>query len=483
MSVENLKKFGIGLLTYYREKGEKLPMKGFKIICHPSVRHAIREEERDKRDRDWAIKALARACRRNRRRRERRRERGQDEKEDGYTISVNSYDSGYDWTSGYTLASASFHSDTSNHDTKADSEATASEKRKRSDSQDSEAAKRPRLTKFNLELHTGATAKGPQRRRTPSVASTPLDPLEGSTSSDSTGIPVEYPSSSSSSSSDNEDDIPPPKRRRLSHSIEPPLPPLPQSFRDLYSTPARLSQTDDPSLHGGRQRLVPHIAGNWSAHVYLEYDPSPTETALLTSLVSHVHSTTSSSITSLLTNSLSVAQPLHISLSAPLVLRTETKDSFREGMLRSLSSVARKSPTLIVKPMSLSWFANAERTRSFLVLRVADFDPPSHSDSNSVLAKLLESSNAVATRFGCKALYTNTGDDDAERDGYGKDAFHISLAWSLNTDETLDESALADSRLRELLDRAKGIRIAFPEVKLRLGKEVSSLPFGRGRKG
>lgn len=301
---------------------------------------------------------------------------------------------------------------------------------------------------------------------------------------------VEYPSSSSSS--DNEDHLPPTKRRRLSKASEPTaLPPLPQSFRDLYTTPARLSQTDDPSLHGGRQRAVPHIEGNWSAHVYLEWNPSPAESALLSSLVSHVRST-SSSTTSLLTDSLSVALPLHISLSAPLVLRTETKDSFRSEMLRALSSVVRTRPPLIVAPQSLSWFANAERTRSFLVLRVAETSQPQfqsqssptkESEDQRVLTRLLDASNAVATRFGCKALYTGDGTNNHDKTDKGAESFHISLAWSLNPNESLDEAAFAaGSRLEELLEAANGIRIAFSEVKLRLGKEVSSVPFGRGRR-
>lgn len=60
------------------------------------------------------------------------------------------------------------------------------------------------------------------------------------------------------------------RKRKLSNSAQDDLPPLPAAFHDLYTTNARISTSDNPELHGGRKRAVPHVEGNWPSHVYLE---------------------------------------------------------------------------------------------------------------------------------------------------------------------------------------------------------------------
>lgn len=84
----------------------------------------------------------------------------------------------------------------------------------------------------------------------------------------------------SDSDSDADSPAPPPanslkrKRAQDGQDAKPQLPPLPATFHDLYTTNARVSTSDDPSLHSGRKRAVPHIDGNWPTHVYLECMPA-----------------------------------------------------------------------------------------------------------------------------------------------------------------------------------------------------------------
>ncbi|KAF2648750.1 hypothetical protein K491DRAFT_698667 [Lophiostoma macrostomum CBS 122681] len=251
------------------------------------------------------------------------------------------------------------------------------------------------------------------------------------------------------------------KRKRAEDSSRDQLPPLPAAFHDLYSTNARLSTSDDPSLHGGRKRAVPHVEGNWPSHVYLEWVPSHTESEQLFTLIASVQKAIQRAnddsvkplpvpdMTPSLRSPLGVPLPLHISLSRTLQIKTEERDRFLDEMTASLRRAA--VGPFDINFTNLKWVPNYERNRWFLVLGV---ERPEHDDLN----RLLEACNAASEKCGHPGLYTGgMGDGPMERNiskGRAKrrkssgraddlpsrsseeradrtDNFHISIAWGL----------------------------------------------------
>ncbi|KAL9101563.1 MAG: hypothetical protein Q9163_003192 [Psora crenata] len=223
---------------------------------------------------------------------------------------------------------------------------------------------------------------------------------------------VEY---SGSDSSDDEEydtrpaDTQPPttskKRNRSSSPVaESSLPPLPDTFHNLYASASRISNRDDPALHDGRQRQIPHVEEH---------------AAVLRGVMDQVPNLGGSphtKIHSLLESDLGAALPLHISLSRPMVL----KGAQRQPFLALLDSRIRKSGmqpyVLCLLPCShfgyadvagnsfqvstagLDWVANHDHSRWFLVFRL-------NRAPNDSLNKLLRMANETAANFGQPALY------------------------------------------------------------------------------
>ncbi|KAJ9615679.1 poly(U)-specific 3'-to-5' RNA exonuclease [Cladophialophora chaetospira] len=261
-----------------------------------------------------------------------------------------------------------------------------------------------------------------------------------------------------------------------------PPPPLPASFHSLYATNVRTSTADDPSLHLGRTRQVPHTVGNWPTHVYLEWYPSQPELALLDSAIQKASQTTepagaSIKIHDFLRSDLGAQLPLHVSLSAPLVLKTEQKELFENKINARLAHSHLKPFTVYVT--KLDWAANHDKTRFFLVLKLST---PKDNELNELLAIC----NATADYFDLPRLY-----DDAEDHSPGiqshlqsktahevpdqSHAFHISIAWTLEGPDNRGRTKLLD--LAD--DQLTGLKVSFSLLKLKIGNNVIDLPLAQ----
>lgn len=300
-------------------------------------------------------------------------------------------------------------------------------------------------------------------------APTPAAPLDRNTNT-RTGLPDTAPK-------------PKPKPKPTSS-----LPPLPDHFNDKYPSNPRTTVNDDPSLHQGRQRQVPHIPGNWPSHVYVEWDPSSGERDRLSSLVEKLQTEVASASqrdpdlegvkihTALRDPELPVDKPLHISLSAPITLTTDNKDKFLDELTTAIKSTGVR-PFMVDFSGGLHWYRSEESTRSFLVLRVREVqDTASTADANPNprLTSLLEQCNKTVKSYGQPPLYDSP--DMGCR-------FHVTIAWthacpneSLKqlTDSLLDDRSTMNHQNGSVADNiCIGFRIK--AVKIKIGNYVTRL--------
>ncbi|KAJ8112115.1 hypothetical protein OPT61_g5440 [Boeremia exigua] len=271
-------------------------------------------------------------------------------------------------------------------------------------------------------------------------------------------------------------------KRKRSQPGDNDLPPLPAAFHDLYSTNARVSTSDNPSLHGGRKRAVPHVEGNWPSHVYLECKDDPTESDRLHSLIQTIKASIKAEnkkrtkplpvpdIIPSLQSDLGAPLPLHVSLSRTLQIKTEDRESFLGTLNLSLRRGAVQAFRFAF--CSLSWVPNYDRNRWFLVLGIKK---PAHDELN----RLLSACNEAAAQSGHPALYAGSKGDGPMKansptarshDGPDRsDNFHVSIAWNLAEPE------------REWVELVEGLDVdshihspqaSFDVVKARVGNVV-----------
>ena len=184
-------------------------------------------------------------------------------------------------------------------------------------------------------------------------------------------------------------------------------------------------------------------------------------------------------VTSLLQNDLGVSLPLHISLSRPLTLRTDQRESFLTQLKNEISE-SSSIKAFDVQPGDLAWHSNESHTRWFLVLRL---ESASHSTKGrESLNSLLTRCNAVAKKFGQPTLYAES-ESKTETSSVVEDTgqFHISIAWSLQPPKAAKDMGMNGVEARDgipygLLSKLTNMVIRFGEVKVRIGQDVHRIP-------
>ncbi|KAI0711660.1 hypothetical protein C8Q76DRAFT_769439 [Earliella scabrosa] len=226
---------------------------------------------------------------------------------------------------------------------------------------------------------------------------------------------VEYPSSDDERDECQEDTPPPPppKKRKLPSLSAHLLPDIPK---------------DNPALHQGRRRTVPHVDGQFAAYVYVPvFLPKRSR---LFKLLTRVFTAAKCDVPTLhpigfsedvMKSSESTGDlddesvELHLSLTRPTYLRAHQREEFK----RAVQAVARSKHRFSASFATLSELTNDERTRTFLTLEVG----AGHDDFKALSDALTPTLRSIH-----------------QKEFYEEPRFHVSIAWAL-----LDGSESSDS--------------------------------------
>lgn len=162
---------------------------------------------------------------------------------------------------------------------------------------------------------------------------------------------------------------------------------------------------------------------------------------------------------SFLRSDLDVQLPLHISLSAPLVLETDHRDEFLQAVKTAISDVGACSFSVTLR--AVDWVPNFDKTRFFLVLKLTR--PP-----NDDLNKLLSACNKCARKSKLPELYHEPTGEPHAKSNDKDDFFHMSTAWTLQEPSTQAIEAVQQA----MSARLKQTTVSFSTVKLKVGNAV-----------
>ncbi|XP_075146341.1 U6 snRNA phosphodiesterase 1 [Haematobia irritans] len=204
---------------------------------------------------------------------------------------------------------------------------------------------------------------------------------------------------SSSSSSDSEDGEKESQWNKKTNILDSKLSILPRATTLLgkrkRSTCDEDNLTNDPSLHQGRIRSFKHERGNWATYVFIGVP--------LSSVLEDVQDICQAYFKD--TCDLNAVSDLHISLSKTVVLQYH----FIESFVKNLEDIFTPIQSFITSLSQLKVYTNAERTRTFLAVKVEDI----HLQK---MLQILQHVDGVMKNFKLATFYEEP-------------SFHISILW------------------------------------------------------
>ncbi|KAL1736866.1 hypothetical protein EV714DRAFT_197664 [Schizophyllum commune] len=229
---------------------------------------------------------------------------------------------------------------------------------------------------------------------------------------------VDYAGSDDNSSDSSSDEKPHTKKKgRTSSTHEPSSSTSPPSATQPTSRPRKLPSlapsitgpvhVDNPALHQGRIRSVPHVDGQWACHVYVPVTLKP-RSALRDVLEDAIQSAKTAKMSAFHTfwDAETPRPELHISLSRPIFLRAHQ----REDLKRAVKRVARETQGFSTSFTSFSVLTNDENTRAFLTVEVG----AGHPELAAMTAKLTPFLSSIR-----------------QQEYYSDPKYHASIGWTL----------------------------------------------------
>ncbi|CAJ1057540.1 U6 snRNA phosphodiesterase isoform X2 [Xyrichtys novacula] len=176
------------------------------------------------------------------------------------------------------------------------------------------------------------------------------------------------------------------------------------------------SKSEESALHGGRIRSFKHEQGNWATYVYLPYHPEDEFRLLLQELL--LKSRDCGVV-------LTPQEDFHLSLSQTVVLKHHWIQPFTQSLRAGLVHCKR----FLCSVRRLKVYCNAERTRTFLGMEVANGHPQ--------LLDLVQAVDRTMMEFNLDTFYKDP-------------SFHVSLAWCVGDMREQIKDSIQD--LQSLVD-------------------------------